>query len=386
MCKAEVSIAFTGDIGFDSYMEGQWKNKNLFSEAVLNFFNSADHVCANVEGALTDIEDNGSRGIFFHKMNPEATCVLNKIKADIWCIGNNHSMDAGVDGLISTKTIANANGCHTIGAGLNEIEASEPIILKDAGGIGIFSVSYTPECIPATATQPGNFRWDNMQLIAERIKQIKEKCRWCVVVAHGGEEFACMPSPYTRERYIKYLQMGADIVVGHHPHVVENYELFQDGKAIFYSLGNFIFDTNYQRAHLYTDRGVLLKLIFTKEKFEFEAIGTKIVRGEQCIISEALPDIFTNVSASDYDMLAPFAAKAFIAEERKKMIFLEPERFTNAGKDMWDSYFFSDEPDGFVKGEHMDFGIVIPFSLNAEKKDWEKSKLEKVKKYIMSLL
>ncbi len=384
--KNQTSIVFTGDIGFDSYMDGQWKNANLFSDAVLDFFNGALHVCANIEGALTDIEDDGSRGIFFHKMNPEAVCALNKINANIWSIGNNHSMDAGVDGLINTKALAKANNCHTIGAGLNELEASKPIILKDGGGVGIFTLSYPPECIPATATSAGNFRWDDMSLIAKRIEQIKKECRWCVVVVHGGEEFTCLPNPYTRARYIKYLQMGADIVVGHHPHVAQNYELFEDGKAIFYSLGNFIFDTNYQRAHLYTDCGVLLKLIFTKEKFEFEALGTKIIRGEQRIEKAPLPDIFTNVTAFDYEMLAPLSAKAFVEEERRKMIFLEPARFTNANKEVWDDYFFSEEPDGFVKDEHMDFSVIIPFSLKAEKGYWKKSKLESVKKYILKLL
>ena len=133
------------------------------------------------------------------------------------------------------------------GAGLNEVEASEPVYLDEAGGIGMFGVSYTAECIPATATEPGIFRWDDMAYIEKRIKEIKAKCRWCVVVAHGGGEFTSLPSPYTRDRYLKYLELGADVVVGHHPHVPENYELFDDGKAIFYSLGNFIFDTNYQQ-------------------------------------------------------------------------------------------------------------------------------------------
>lgn len=103
--------------------------------------------------------------------------------------------------------------------------------------------------------------------------EIKEKCRWCVIVVHGGEEFASLPNPYTRVRYLKYLELGADVVVGHHPHVTENYELFEDGKVIFYSLGNFIFDTDYQRAHPYTDEGALLKLIFTEEKVDFRGFG-----------------------------------------------------------------------------------------------------------------
>jgi hypothetical protein len=50
-------------------------------------------------------------------------------------------------------------------------------------------------CVPATATEPGIFRWDDMQRIADRISEIKAKCRWCVVIAHGGEEFSAMPLP-----------------------------------------------------------------------------------------------------------------------------------------------------------------------------------------------
>ena len=384
--KNKTSIVFTGDIGFDRYMDRRWEDEDLISQSVLEFFHSADHVAANVEGALIDAVDDGSRGVFFHSMNPEAVCVLKKIGADIWCIGNNHTMDAGREGVVSTRQIARENGCLTVGAGLNEVEASEPIYLDEAGGIGMFGVAYMAECIPATATEPGIFRWDDMDYIARRIAEVKAKCRWCVVVSHGGEEFTSMPSPYTRERYLKYLELGADVVVAHHPHVPENYETFDDGKAIFYSLGNFIFDTNYQRAHLYTDDGVLLKLIFTEDKLDFEAIGIKIVRGEERIEAAPLPDIFTDIRAEDYEMLAPLAAKAFVAEDRRKMIYLEPERFTDAPEEVWNGYFFSTEPDGYFEGAHMDFSIIVPFAQTAEDGAWKRSSLEKVKAYILRQL
>ena len=386
MKKSKTSIVFTGDIGFDRYMDRRWEDENLLSKPVLDFFHSADHTCANVEGALIEAEDDGSRGVFFHSMNPEATCVLKKIHADIWSIGNNHTMDAGREGVISTKKIAADMGCMTFGAGLNEVEASEPVYLDEAGGIGMFGVSYMAECIPATATEPGIFRWDDMAYIEKRIQEIKAKCRWCVVVAHGGEEFTSLPSPYTRDRYLKYLELGADVVVGHHPHVPENYELFDDGKAIFYSLGNFIFDTNYQRVHLYTDVGVLLKLIFTEEKLDFEAIGIQIVRGDERIDIAPLPDVFTNIPAEEYELLSPLAAKAFVIEDMRKMIYLEPERFTDCTQEVWDGYFFSEEPDGYFEGAHMDFHIIVPFSKKAEEGKWKESKLEKVKQYILAQL
>ena len=99
--KKTTSIVFTGDIGFDRYMDRKWEDPELLSQGVLDFFHSADHVCANVEGALIDAVDDGSRGIFFHNMNPEATKVLKQMGADIWSIGNNHTMDAGREGILS---------------------------------------------------------------------------------------------------------------------------------------------------------------------------------------------------------------------------------------------------------------------------------------------
>ena len=386
MKKEKTSIVFTGDIGFDRYMDRRWEDDNLLSPPVLDFFYGADHVVANVEGALINAVDDGSRGTFFHSMDPEATCVLRAMHADIWSIGNNHTMDAGTEGVISTRKIAAELGCRTIGAGLNEMEASEPVYLDEAGGIGMFCVSYMNECIPATATEPGIFRWDDLDLIQKRIREIKSTCRWCVVVSHGGEEFASLPNPYTRDRYLKFLELGADVVVGHHPHVPENYELFDDGKAIFYSLGNFIFDTNYQRVHLYTDQGVLLKLIFTEEAMEFEAIGTRIIRGEERIDIAPLPDVFTNIPAEEYALLAPLAAKAFVVEDMRTQTYLKPEKYTNASQEVWDSYFFSEDTDGYYEGAHMDFHVIVPFAKTADEGHWEKSALEQVKNHILRQL
>lgn len=381
----QTSIVFTGDIGFDRYMDRKWEDPQLLSPEVLDFFHSADHVVAEVEGAMIDAADDGSRGVFFHSMNPRSVCVLENIRADIWSIGNNHITDAGEEGILSTRSIAARHGWRTMGAGLNATEASEPVYLDEAGGIGMFCVSYMAECVPATETQPGVFRWDDMEGIAARIAEIKQKCRWCIVAVHGGEEFASLPNPYTRNRYLRYLELGADVVVGHHPHVPENYELF-DNKAIFYSLGNFIFDTDYQRAHLYTDTGVLLKLIFTPEKMSFEAMGTRIVRGVERIESAPLPDVFTDVPAHEYELLSPLAAQAFIAEEMRKMIYLEPKRFVSASEDVWTRYFFSTEPDGYYEGAHMDLSLIVPLASEAEKGDWKKSQLEAVKQYMLRQL
>ena len=185
---------------------------------------------------------------------------------------------------------------------------------------------------------------------------------------------------------MRYLELGADVIVGHHPHVPENYELFPDGKAIFYSLGNFIFDTDYQRVHLYTEAGVLLKLSFTEEAFDFEAVGIKIIRGDERIDIAPLPDIFTNIPADEYEKLSPLSAAAFVKEYKKTMIYISPVDFENASEELWNSFLFSNRTDGFDKGTHMDFFIIIPFAQKAESGEWKNSKLDKVKDYILKLL
>ncbi len=379
----ETSIVFTGDIGFDRYMNKKWEDDTLLSSDILDFLNNSHHVVANVEGALFNGEASKDRGVFFHAMNTDATKFLKKINADIWSIGNNHIMDASKEGLLSTIDIANQLGCKTIGAGINIDEASKVLYLDEAGGIGLICVAYQAECVPATKNSPGIFRWNDLDLIEQKIKEIKSKCRWCIVISHGGEEFASLPNPYTRDRYLKYLDMGADIVVGHHPHVVENYELF-DHKAIFYSLGNFVFDTDYQRVHLYTDKGVLLKLILDENSFYFETCGTYINRNNEKIEKGPLPAIFTDINQKEYDLLIPLSAKAFIEEEKRKMIYLEPELYKDCDDYVWMDYFNSDRPDGYYKDEHMDLSIIYPLSLKYEEYTWKNSTLDKVISYIFA--
>ncbi|MBQ8563248.1 MAG: CapA family protein, partial [Firmicutes bacterium] len=234
-------------------------------------------------------------------------------------------------------------------------------------------------------TEFGKLRWDDFEHIGKRIAEVKARCRWCVIVVHGGEEFATMPSPYTRDKYLKYLELGADVVVGHHPHVPENYEIFDDGRAIFYSLGNFIFDTDYQRAHLYTDMGVLLKLCFTGEKMDFEAMGIRINRETERIEEAELPDIFTDIPGEEYELLIPLGAKAFLAEERRRMIYLEPENYKDLDEQGWLA-FFNGKPEGYFKGEHMDLSLIVPLAEQADTGKWKESRLEKVKAYMLAQL
>ena len=383
--KEETSLVFTGDISFDKYMSGRWENTNLLSDKVKNFLRSSNHVVVNVEGPLMDnkpsTNDTGVAQLL-HCMDKDVAPFLVNIGADIWSLCNNHIMDAGPAGLESTLKIANYYGVQTIGVGMDVKDARTPVILNEAGGIGMICVGYQRACRAAGDGIPGCFRWDDLDAIETVIKDIKSKCRWCVVVAHAGEEFTPLPSPYTRDRYIEYLNLGADIVVSHHPHVPMNYETIGN-KTIFYSLGNFIFDTNYQRSQHYTDVGILLKLKFSEQNYSFEALGIKLVRGDERIIEAPLPDIFDNIEESEYELLSPLSVKAFIEATKRQLAFLNPDEFSSPTEEKLMENFMQPLRSGRVPGEVLDFQILCPIAEKANDEKWKTSTHKKIINYII---
>ena len=384
--EKESTLVFTGDIGFDKYMSDGWKNEGLLSEEVRGFLKSANHVVVNVEGPLMDktlTPEKEGVAQLLHSMSSEVAPFLVGIGADIWSLCNNHIMDAGPDGLKSTLDLASFYGVQTLGVGMDVKDARKPVILNEAGGIGMICVGYQRACRAAGEGVPGCYRWDDLDAIGESIKNIRSSCRWCIVVAHAGEEFTPLPSPYTRDKYLKYLELGADIVVCHHPHVPMNYEKVGD-KTIFYSLGNFIFDTDYQRSQHYTDRGIVLKLKFTEQAYSFEAMGLQVVRGEERIVEAPLPDIFENVDESEYELLSPLSVKAFIAATKRQWTFLKPEEYAGFSDEQWMEDFMKPIRSGRVPGEVLDFHILVPIAEKAEEGRWKESKQKKIVDYMLN--
>lgn len=77
-----VSIVFTGDIGFDKYMDGRWEDEKLLLNKIYDFLHGAEHVVINLEGALYRPTQTAKTD-YFHAMDPQAVCALNRMKADI---------------------------------------------------------------------------------------------------------------------------------------------------------------------------------------------------------------------------------------------------------------------------------------------------------------
>lgn len=331
------TVSFTGDIAFSKYFKNAWEDLTFVDTEIVDFLQKSDYVAANVESPMTggDVSVDSS---LTHASDPKAVNFLKLINANLWSIANNHIMDCGAKGLADTVRLAKENGCRTFGAGMNKEEAAKPMLLEEAGGIGIFGVTYKVEdYIEATADAPGCIMYTDTETIKRTIQKIKENNRWCIVIAHAGEEFSSIPLPSVRKRYHEFLEYGADIVVGHHPHVTQNYETVGD-KIIFYSLGNFIFDTNYQRIQNHTEFGVLLKLHFDEDRFSWEHLPITIDRQTQSVKPHKGPDIFCDISPREYNRLRPLAVKLFFINNKKAHCFSDPEWSAYTAKDWFRHY------------------------------------------------
>ena len=384
----KTTLVFTGDIGFDKYMKDKWNDDGLLDDGIRGFITDTDHLIVNVEGPLyAGAKEAGKEGAaaLVHSMSPGVRHFLSGINADIWNICNNHIMDAKADGIISTIQYAKECSALTLGAGMNIDEASKPVMIEGAGGIGMIGVGYQRACRKADASTPGCFSWSDLDLIRDRIRTIKRSCRWCIVVAHAGEEFTALPSPYTRDRYMEYLNMGADIVIAHHPHVVNNYEL-TGSKAVFYSLGNFIFDTDYQRSQYGTQYGILLKLSFTDKDYSFEPMAIEVDRVRGKIVGCDIPPIFTDVPADEYEKLKGLAAKVFIENTKRQLKYMDPQRFENASEDDFVKNFYEPMRSGRVPGETLDMQVMYPLSQTADDNIIDSSSLREVVKYMKNII
>ena len=365
-------IAFTGDLAFTKHFSKAYSDENLLNDKIVNFLSSSDYTVVNVEGAIASNTVRTDKPLT-HANPSECVNWINKINGNIWNLANNHSMDCGSIGMQSTLDAARENNCMTIGAGMNIESAQKPVVIDEEGGIGIVAVTYFRQN-RADSETPGCFIAEDEKQVKRQIQDTKAKNRWCIVVSHVGQEFSQIPLPFLRRRYKRYLKYGADIVVSHHSHVVQNYETFGK-KTIFYSLGNFIFDTDYQRIQKYTEYGMLIKIKFEKESYSWEYLPIKNNRENSTISDCEKPTIFRNIGAAEYGLLWPLAAKHLCVNERKKNTFHHPE----FAKRSWLEWLFKFELKNCKKPQGRDIMLGRFFNLFRFWKFADKKTIEYIK-------
>lgn len=297
----QIRIGFTGDISFSGYFSNAYKNEEVFTDGVKSFFNENDVNIINQESPITTCRVTRKRRLA-HRSSPDVIPFIKKeIKNPIFSLANNHMMDYSRIGMMDTVENMKNTDSVFIGAGENIEEAYKYVILGDKVKVGVFAVQYKDHKV-AGRRMSGPFYEGKVKYIRQQISELRQKVDWVVVVYHGGDEFLYSPMPYTRKQLHSYLDMGADLVVAHHPHVVQGYETVGK-KMIFYSLGNCMFDTDYQRAQEGTTEGMLLSITFTKDGYTFKNFPVHIDREKQKVEPGKPNEHFIDYANANYRML-----------------------------------------------------------------------------------
>ena len=259
--KDSVSIGFAGDVSLaDNWAIMPYYNSRgkgvlgILSENMINYMDKLDWMIINSEFAFSNRGSAMANKLYTFRANPQNVSIYDEMHVDMVTLANNHVYDYGIDAFYDTlETLKNANLPY-IGAGVNKSEAESAYYLIINGyKIAFLNATraekyiMTPE---AREDSPGVFRCYDPTRLSERIKEEKEKSDYVVAIVHWGKETYHDLEDVQIETGKLYIDSGADMVIGHHAHVLQGVE-FYNGKLIAYNLGNFIFNS------LNVDTGIL---------------------------------------------------------------------------------------------------------------------------------
>lgn len=247
--NSTTTLLFVGDIMLSRFIgEIMGKNKNYSFpfEFVNKDLKEADLVFGNLEGPISDKGKNQG-SIYSFRADPRVIEGLIESGFDVLSIANNHIFDWGKEALLDTINILKENKISYIGGGENYQDANE-MKIKEINGIKFGFLGLTnlyPKSFWAKDNQAGLTEFNEDEIV-KKIKKAKEnKVADIIIISlHWGEEYQTVSNKFQKDLAHKLIDFGADIIVGHHPHVAQEVERYKNG-VIFYSLGNFVFDQNF---------------------------------------------------------------------------------------------------------------------------------------------
>ena len=250
-----VTIAFAGDILFDSgyaVMSTVSKNggdiRSAFSPELMEEMQSADLFLINNEFPYTTRGEPLPGKLFTFRAKPETANYLKEMGADLVNLANNHASDYGEVSLLDTLDVLDSVGIPHIGAGHDLEEASKPFYYNEGDlTIGIVSATQIekldiPDTKGATESSAGVFRCWKIEPLLEVIREARQHCDFLVVFIHWGTENQEEIDWAQKDQGPKIAEAGADLIVGAHPHILQKIDVV-DGVPVFYSLGNFLFNS-----------------------------------------------------------------------------------------------------------------------------------------------
>jgi poly-gamma-glutamate synthesis protein (capsule biosynthesis protein) len=278
--------------------------EQAFAESA-TWLSSADLTLGNLDCAFTDNPITVTATLSHSMPAPmrlyaptQAAEWLKDAGFDLLGLANNHSLDAGPDGLRYTAEILQAAGLGMAGAGANQAQALQAYIYtKNGVRLAILSVNAIPippdNALPQgqSAAQGWDIaRWER-QAVLSAVQAARAEADAVIVSIHWGYEYHNQPDP-AQTRYAGLLfEAGADVVIGHHPHVVQAPEVQtkEDGRTVLtaYSLGNFVFDQGGEEG---TDEGLALRLVFDSQGLR-AAQALEVVAGVQPKLIPPTPNV-----------------------------------------------------------------------------------------------
>ncbi len=270
------TILFTGDILLDRGVRKVIERRGahaLFSHGIDSLFATAQVVVGNLECPATTIKAPAQKRFVF-RAEPEWLGVLRQHGVTHLNLCNNHSIDQGREGLMSTRANVAKAGMVPLGAGRNMQEAASPVLLCRQPR-KVWLVSSLRLALENHAYLPSrpSVSQESMEKLLSRVHYLKKKDPSCVVVVslHWGAEHTLKPVPSQRLEAHRLINAGADVLVGHHTHTLQTIEEYR-GKKIYYSIGNFIFD---QQQPL-NSSACVVKLSVGKKKISVETVPISI--------------------------------------------------------------------------------------------------------------
>jgi poly-gamma-glutamate synthesis protein (capsule biosynthesis protein) len=215
------------------------------------FLEAADILVGNLEGPVTNRTEGNPRKRFQFRFPPGTMAALGRAGFDLLLFANNHGLDFGEGGFEDSLAEARSAAMPLVGAGMDGISAAKPESLsRGAGGAAtrftfVGFAFYPAErlgfSLDESRAGPGRpgVNADEAATLAA-IREAAAKGDFVIVLAHGGNEYRFDPSPEARRLYRAFIDAGASLVLGSHPHVLQGAEAYGGG-LIAYSLGNFLF-------------------------------------------------------------------------------------------------------------------------------------------------
>lgn len=269
--EAELTIAAVGDIMLGHRAEPYLEREGpaYFFRNVLPVLQQGQVVIGNLESPVSNRGSAVPDKKFTLRVGRKAVDALHAAGIRVVTLANNHILDFGPPALQDTLTALAEGGILHSGAGMDLEDARQPAMLRTRGRtLAFLSYSLTfPVEFYASPGRPGTAP-GYKDFVRHDIEKVRPKADLVIVSFHWGAELMTAAKTYQRELGRLAVDWGADLVLGHHPHVLQELELYR-GRLIAYSLGNFVFGSESSRTN---DSIILLCTFKGKSLVAVEAV------------------------------------------------------------------------------------------------------------------